>query len=58
MATTSTKTKKEMTLLLAIERVVELAEDSKMSKEFMKMLCRCSLLTAITSELMRKVLRR
>ena len=28
--------KKEMTLLQAIERVVELAEDSKMSKEFMK----------------------
>lgn len=36
MATTITKTKKEMTLLQAIERVVELAEDSKMSKEFMK----------------------
>ena len=31
-----TKTKNEMTLLQAIERVVELAEDSKMSKEFMK----------------------
>ena len=31
-----TKTKKEMTLLQAIERVVELAEDSKMSKEFLK----------------------
>ena len=30
------KTKKDMTLLQAIERVVELAEDSKMSKEFMK----------------------
>ena len=28
--------KKEMTLLQAIERVVELSEDSKMSKEFMK----------------------
>lgn len=28
--------KKEMTLLQAIERVVELAEDSKMSQEFMK----------------------
>ena len=28
--------KKDMTLLQAIERVVELAEDSKMSKEFMK----------------------
>jgi AAA+ superfamily predicted ATPase len=36
MATTISKTKKEMTLLQAIERVVELAEDSKMSKEFMK----------------------
>ena len=37
MATTmNRKTKKEMTLLQAIERVVELAEDSKMSKEFMK----------------------
>ncbi len=37
MATTiSKKNKKEMTLLQAIERVVELAEDSKMSKEFMK----------------------
>ena len=36
MATTITKTKKEMTLLQAIERVVEWAEDSKMSKEFMK----------------------
>ena len=35
MATTISK-KKEMTLLQAIERVVELAEDSKMSKEFMK----------------------
>ena len=33
----ATKTKsKELTLLQAIERVVELAEDSKMSKEFMK----------------------
>ncbi|WP_294746812.1 AAA family ATPase [uncultured Prevotella sp.] len=31
-----TKTKNEMTLLQAIERVVELAEDSKMSKEFLK----------------------
>ena len=30
------KTKKEMTLLQAIERVVELSEDSKMSPEFMK----------------------
>ena len=30
------KTKKDMTLLQAIERVVELAEDSKMSKVFMK----------------------
>ena len=30
------KTKKDMTLLQAVERVVELAEDSKMSKEFMK----------------------
>jgi SpoVK/Ycf46/Vps4 family AAA+-type ATPase len=30
------KTKKDMTLLQAIERVVELAEDSKMSNEFMK----------------------
>ena len=36
MATTSTKKNKEITLLQAIERVVELAEDSKMSKEFMK----------------------
>jgi hypothetical protein len=36
MATTITKKKKEMTLLQAIERVVELAENSKMSKEFMK----------------------
>ena len=36
MATTISKTKNEMTLLQAIERVVELAEDSKMSKEFMK----------------------
>ena len=33
---TRTKTMKEMTLLQAIEHVVELAEDSKMSKEFMK----------------------
>ena len=33
MATTK---KKEMTLLRAIERVVELAKDSKLSKEFMK----------------------
>lgn len=30
------RTKKDMTLLRAIERVVELAEDSKMSQEFMK----------------------
>ena len=30
------KTKKDMTLLQAVERVVEVAEDSKMSKEFMK----------------------
>ena len=36
MATTISKTNKEMTLLQAIERVVELAEDSKLSKEFMK----------------------
>ena len=36
MATTISKTNKEMTLLQAIERVVELAEDSKMSQEFMK----------------------
>ena len=36
MATTITKKNKEMTLLQAIERVVELAEDSKMSKVFMK----------------------
>ena len=36
MATTITKKNKEMTLLQAIERVVELAEDSKMNKEFMK----------------------
>ena len=38
MATTitKTKTKKAMTLLQAIERVVELAENSKMSKDFMK----------------------
>ena len=36
MATTITKTKKAMTLLQAIERVVELAENSKMSKDFMK----------------------
>lgn len=36
MATTISKTKNEMTLLQAIERVVELAEDSKMSKKFMK----------------------
>ena len=33
---TRTKTKKEFTLLQAIERVVELSKDSKMSKEFMK----------------------
>ena len=36
MATTISKKNKEMRLLQAIERVVELAEDSKMSKEFMK----------------------
>jgi SpoVK/Ycf46/Vps4 family AAA+-type ATPase len=36
MTTTISKKNKEMTLLQAIERVVELAEDSKMSKEFMK----------------------
>ena len=36
MATTISKKNNEMTLLQAIERVVELAEDSKMSKEFMK----------------------
>jgi len=36
MATTISKKNKEMTLLQAIERVVELAEDSKMSQEFMK----------------------
>ena len=36
MATTISKKNKEMTLLQAIERVVELAEDSKLSKEFMK----------------------
>ena len=36
MAITISKKNKEMTLLQAIERVVELAEDSKMSKEFMK----------------------
>ena len=37
MATTmKSKTKKEMSLLQAIEHVVELAEDSKLSKEFMK----------------------
>ena len=36
MATTISKKNKDMTLLQAIERVVELAEDSKMSKEFMK----------------------
>jgi len=36
MATTISKKNKEMTLLQAIERVVELAEDSKMSKDFMK----------------------
>ena len=35
MATTM-KNQKEITLLQAIERVVELAEDSKLSKEFMK----------------------
>ena len=36
MATTISKKNKEMTLLQAIEHVVELAEDSKLSKEFMK----------------------
>ena len=36
MATTISKKSKELTLLQAIERVVELSEDSKMSKEFMK----------------------
>lgn len=36
MARTMKNNKKEMTLLQAIERVVELSEDSKMSKEFMK----------------------
>jgi len=36
MATTISKKNKETTLLQAIERVVELAEDSKLSKEFMK----------------------
>ena len=37
MATTmKRKTKNEMTLLQAIERVVELAEDSKLSQDFMK----------------------
>ena len=36
MATTICKKNKETTLLQAIERVVELAEDSKLSKEFMK----------------------
>ena len=36
MATTISKKNKELTLLQAIERVVELAEDSKLSKEFMK----------------------
>ena len=36
MATTISKKNKELSLLQAIERVVELAEDSKMSKEFMK----------------------
>ena len=34
--TVKSKTKKEMTLLQSIERVVVLAEDSKLSKEFMK----------------------
>ena len=33
--TTRAKTKKELTLLQAIERVVELSKDSKMSDEFM-----------------------
>ena len=36
MARTMKNNKKEMTLLQAIERVVELSEDSKMSKEFMR----------------------
>ena len=36
MARTMKNNKKEITLLQAIERVVELSEDSKMSKEFMK----------------------
>ena len=36
MATKMNNKKKEMTLLQAIERVVELSEDSKMSQEFMK----------------------
>ena len=36
MARTMKSNKKEMTLLQAIERVVELSEDSKMSKEFMR----------------------
>ena len=38
MATTIRKStkKKEMTLLQAIERVVELAKDSQMSQKFMK----------------------
>jgi DNA replication protein DnaC len=36
MATKISKSKKEMTLLQAIERVVELSKDSKMSQEFMK----------------------
>ena len=36
MARTLKNNNKEMTLLQAIERVVELSEDSKMSKEFMK----------------------
>lgn len=36
MPRTTKSNKKEITLLQAIERVVELSEDSKMSKEFMK----------------------
>ena len=36
MATKISRSKKEMTLLQAIERVVELSKDSKMSQEFMK----------------------
>ena len=36
MTTKMNSKKKEITLLQAIERVVELSEDSKMSQEFMK----------------------